>query len=1129
MNSQEYRWQDIQDDHNDRQRPGSGTPGPSGGILKPLLIAISVIALLLLIAIGVAAGGYTYYAARLPSPDELGDRSTPFKSTKILDRNGSLLYEIVDPTGGRRTVVPINRIPIYLQQATIATEDPTFYSNPGFNPFSIARAFWQNMSEGHIVSGASTITQQLAKNLFLTNEVNLDRKIKEAILATELTRRYPKEAILEIYLNEIYYGNLAYGIEAAAETYFAKPAEELTLAECALLAGIPQSPAIHDPYTNLLGAKQRQAVVLQFMVREGYITQKQADAAVQEESHFASPHIQIKAPHFVMYVRELLEERYGTEMLYRGGLQVYTSLDLEMQESAQRILQEHLLSLADRHATNASVVAMDPSTGEVLVMLGSADFYDIDIAGQVNVALRLRQPGSAIKPITYVTALQKGWTAATMLMDKEREFPDGANPPYKPLNYDEKELGPVSLRTALASSRNIPAVETLEFVGIPAMLDTAHRLGISSLDRLDYGLSLTLGGGDVTLQEMTAAYAAFANGGLRVHPATVLRIEDSTGKLIQASPEPPWERVLDPIHAYIITDILADNAARTPAFGATSALKLSRPAAAKTGTTNDYRDAWTVGYTPDLVTGVWVGNSDNSAMEKVSGSRGAGPIWHNFMEAALAQRPVRDFVRPDGIVTAEVCAVSGQLPTEDCPEKRTEIFAEGTEPTEPCSVHRKLRICTVTGLLATEFCPDNVVEEVYYETYPDDFRGWMEEQGLLLPPDQSCTLHTFAIRAKITSPTEGSLIEGPIEIRGSANIPDFDSYVVKYGLGNNPSQWEKIGSRQYAPVENGVLTYWDWDLTQLRSGPVTIRLSVRDRRGNDTEAHLRVTLKVPTPTVPPTPSITPTPTGTHTPTLLPTLLPTATATPSPTTMPSATSTTSPTARVTSTPIPSATPQPSAIPQPTSLPSTTPQPTPLPSPTPQPSATPEPTSTFTPRPTVIPTNTPYPTETPGPVATDTATPTSIPPTPTPSPMSPSPTPEPSNTPTVQPSPTDDSKLTQASGQVDQGIPPHTLQDNLEMQMRPCRVPGSPYHTNLLSLTHRLSGLYVINLHVCIQGLEVVPVIYNDHTSVSYVAPSGDGDVARIRRVDGRALRGTNINSAMTIPELLCYAPGDRPAK
>jgi len=1030
LNSQEYRWQEIQDDHNGRQRPGSGTPGPSGGtpgssggILKLLLIAISVIALLLLIAIGVAAGGYTYYAARLPSPDELGARSTPFKSTKILDRNGGLLYEIVDPTGGRRTVVPISRIPIYLQQATIATEDPTFYSNPGFNPFSIARAFWQNMSEGRIVSGASTITQQLAKNLFLTNEVNLDRKIKEAILATELTRRYPKETILEIYLNEIYYGNLAYGVEAAAETYFGKPVEELTLAESAMLAGIPQSPAIHDPYTNLLGAKRRQAVVLQFMVREGYVTQKQADAAVQEELHFASPHIQIKAPHFVMYVRELLEERYGTEMLYRGGLQVYTSLDLEMQESAQRFLQEHLLSLADRHATNASVVAMDPSTGEVLVMLGSADFYDTDIDGQVNVALRLRQPGSSIKPITYVTALQKGWTAATMLMDVEREFPDGANPPYKPLNYDEKELGPVSLRTALASSRNIPAVETLEFVGLPAMLDTAHRLGISSLDRLDYGLSLTLGGGDVTLMEMTAAYAAFANGGLRVHPATVLRIEDSTGKLIQASPEPPWERVLDPLHAYIITDILADNAARTPAFGANSALKLSRPAAAKTGTTNDYRDAWAVGYTPDLVTGVWVGNSDNSPMEKVSGSRGAGPIWHDFMEAALAQRPVRDFVRPDGIVTAEVCAVSGQLPTEDCPEKRTEIFAEGTEPTEPCSVHRKLRICTMTGLLATEFCPDNVVEEVYYETYPDEFRWWLEEQGLPLPPDHSCTLHTFATRAKITSPAEGSLIEGPIEIRGSANIPDFDSYVVKYGLGNNPSHWQRIGSRQYAPVENSVLTYWDWDLTQLRSGPATIRLIVRDHRGNDAEAHLRVTLKVPTPTIPPTPSITPTPTGTHTPTLLPTLLPTATTTPSPTTVPSVTFTASPTVRATSTPFASATPQPSATlpssptPPPTSLPSTTPQPTPLPSATPQPtslpsatpqpSATPEPTSTFTPQPTVTPTNTPYPTDTPGPAATDTATPTSVPPTSTPLPVSPSPTPEPSNTPTVQPSPTDDS--------------------------------------------------------------------------------------------------------------------------
>jgi len=1037
LETDEYRWKELEDEDNGASGSRNEKQHSRRRLSKPLLVALTIVGLLILAVVAIAAGGYTYYAAGLPSPDELRSRSTSFKSTKLFDRNGVLLYEIVDPIGGRRTEVSIDRIPSYLRQATIATEDPTFYSNPGFNPFSIARALWYNLREGRIVSGASTITQQLVKNLFLSWEETLDRKIKEAILATEITRRYSKDEILEIYLNEIYYGNVAYGVAAAAETYFGKPVEDLTLAECAMLAGIPQSPVIHDPYTNFTGAKRRQTVVLQFMVREGYITQPEADAAAAEELHFVSPRIQMRAPHFVMHIRELLEQWYGTEMLYKGGLQVYTSLDIALQEAAQRIALDHLreLELQDRHATNASVVAMDPVTGELLVMLGSADFYDGTIDGQVNVALRLRQPGSAFKPITYATALQKGWTAATMLMDVERDFPDGANPPYRPVNYDDKELGPVSMRAALATSRNIPAVQALDFVGIPAALKTAHNLGISSLDRLDYGLSLTLGGGDVTLLELTAAYAAFANGGLRVHPASILRIEDSSGKLIQAAPEPPWQRVLDPGHVFIITDILADNVARTPAFGANSALKLSRPAAAKTGTTNDYRDAWTVGFTPDLVAGVWVGNSDNTPMEKLSGARGAGPIWHDFMEEALTVRPARQFESPEGIVTAEVCSVSGQLPTEHCPERRTEVFVQGTEPDEPCSVHRLLRICSVTRQLATEFCPSSLVDEVYFETYPDEYRDWAEKQGMPLPPDQSCALHTFAPRAEITFPEEGTILGGSISIRGSAAISDFESYVVKYGPGHNPSNWETIGSRRYSPVEDGVMVSWDWGSNPPSGGLATIRLAVRDHRGNKAEALTRVRIQVPTATASLTPSVSPTPTGTYTPTPLPTethtptVAPTATYAPSPspsatltapataTARPSATPkakptslpsyTPLPTSTVEPTPPPTVTPMASATPQPTQAPTSTPAPTATAEPSPVPTVTPEPTDTNTPEPTVAPSDTPQPTATLEPTATTEPTLTTLPPTVTPSPVPPTATVKPSDTPEDEPTPTQES--------------------------------------------------------------------------------------------------------------------------
>ena len=687
----------------------AGGPLPAGDWRQPFvkgIVAILVGAgLALFVALGLAVGGYAYIASELPSPEELSVRAETFESTKIYDRNGVLLYEVFDPTGGRRTVVPLEHVPGHIRNATIATEDPTFYANPGFNPLSILRAFWQNLREGGIVSGASTITQQVVKNTFLSPEVTFSRKTKEAILATEITRRYSKDSILEIYLNQNYYGNLAYGIGAASEVYFDKPVGELTLPEAALLAGIPQGPAIYDPYTNLAAAKIRQSIVLDLMAKRGYISSVQARNAKQEELHLAPQTIDMKAPHFVVYVQERLEAQYGTELVYRGGLRVYTSLDMEIQDSAQRIIRERVAELSELDATNAALVALNPQNGQILAMVGSADFYNEDIDGQVNVALRPRQPGSSIKPINYVAAFERGWTAATMIMDIKTQFPDGANPPYEPHNHDNKEHGPVLVRGALARSLNIPAVKTLQFVTLPGMLEMAHRLGITSLSRPDYGLSLTLGGGDVKLLELIGAYAAFANGGRRVAPTPILRIEDSDGRLISDASDEVGQQVLNPRHVYLITSILSDREARLPTYGPNNILELPFPVTAKTGTTDDYRDAWTIGYTPDIVTGVWVGNSDGTPMNRVYGSRGAGPIWHDFMLELLGDRPTRDFAVPEGMVTVEICPVSGKLHTEKCPPGVKEIFVAGTEPQEPCDVHVDVRLCSVSSKRAGAFCP----------------------------------------------------------------------------------------------------------------------------------------------------------------------------------------------------------------------------------------------------------------------------------------------------------------------------------------------------------------------------------------------------------------------------------------
>ncbi len=673
-----------------------------------------------------------------PAPS-LAQPFTLDDSTRIYDRHGRLLYQVVMAREGTHTYVPLEQIPESLREATIAVEDASFYSNPGFDVFAIGRALVQNVQAGRIVAGGSTITQQLARNLYFSPEERAShspwRKVRESILAFRLTRHVGKDKILELYLNQVYYGNLAYGVEAAAQTYFGKSARDLDLAEASLLAGLPQSPAVYDPLANLPAAKQRQRTVLSLMERRDYISQAEVQAAFEEPLRFAEAIFPMEAPHFVVYVRNLLDQQLGAEALEQGGLRVYTSLDLDMQHTAEDIVQRHVASLADHDVSNAALVALDPTTGQILAMVGSANYFAEDIDGAVNMALAPRQPGSSIKPITYAAALSRGYTAATPIADVRASFFTRKGELYVPNNYDAQFRGLVSLRYALGSSLNVPAVRVMDEIGVDMVLRLAHDLGITTLDDIGrYDLSLTLGGGEVRLLDLTAAYAAFASGGVRREPVAVLRVEDSSGHVLYEWEQPPEEHVLSAQVAYLITDILSDNDARMLTFGEYSPLRLSRPAAAKTGTTSDFRDNWTIGYTPDLVGGVWVGNADNRPMHQVSGITGAGPIWHDFIEEALKDTLRQPFSPPEGLVETEVCEPTGLLPGPWCLQPRRELFIAGSQPTTTETYYRALEVCAPTGEPASAACPPEEVVERVFVFPPPEVVPWAREAGLPLAP-----------------------------------------------------------------------------------------------------------------------------------------------------------------------------------------------------------------------------------------------------------------------------------------------------------------------------------------------------------------------------------------------------------
>ncbi len=604
----------------------------------------------------------------LPSPYTIGHTNFPL-TTHIYDRNGKLLYEIYQ--NQNRTPVTLKNLPPYVAQATVAIEDKDFYHHSGIDLLSgILRALKENIFNGKF-QGGSTITQQLVKTALLTPDRTIERKIKEVILALWTERIYSKDQILEMYLNQVPYGGSSYGIEEAAKTYFGIDAKALSLDQAAFLAGLPQAPSIYSPYTNPKAAKDRRNEVLNAMYIQGYINKNTEEKALQEPVNVLPPETSIKAPHFVFYVKSQLEDEYGISTVEQGGLNVTTTLDLDIQKEAEKILKEEIAKVSNLNITNGAILVTQPSTGEILAMVGSVDYFN-SADGAFNVTTALRQPGSSIKPIMYSLALQDGFTAASIINDSPIVFNIPGSSPYAPVNYDSKFHGNVTLRLALANSYNIPAVKTLEKVGVLNFVNFASKMGISTWTTPSrYGLSLTLGGAEVRMTDMATAFGVLANTGYKVPLDYYLKINGANG-FGEKQYHPFKIRELDPGIAYIISDIMSDNFSRQFEFGPNSALEIpGYKVAVKTGTTDDKRDNWTIGYTPDFLVAVWVGNNNNTPMNQqlASGITGAAPIWNRVMSYLLKNYTNGNhwYNQPDDVVT------------KTCYFGKPEYFIKGTE------------------------------------------------------------------------------------------------------------------------------------------------------------------------------------------------------------------------------------------------------------------------------------------------------------------------------------------------------------------------------------------------------------------------------------------------------------------
>lgn len=850
-----------------------------------IMIGIGVLAVLFL---------FVWYSKDLPSPTKVVRRDG--YSSKVYDRNEKVLYDIFNDA--KRDPVSFSDIPDYLKQATIAVEDKDFYKHKGFDPLTPLRII-KNAFYFKKVTGGSTLTQQLTRNVLLSTDRTIHRKIKELILSIQIESKYSKDEILAMYLNEAPYGGASWGVGPAVEQYFGKSVKELNLAESAILAGMPQLPSVYSPYSKTPTAYiDRTSHVLNRMVEDGYISRDLADKTMEEVKNyeFSDKNSTIKAPHFVFWIKEVLAKKYGEEVVENGGLKIITTLDLDLQNEAQKIVTEEIEKTEKIGITNGAALVLDPKTGQVLAMVGSRDYFSDKTDGNFNVITQaLRQPGSSIKPITYLGAIKKGWTAATMIMDTPVVFPgSGGQPNYVPKNYNSKYNGPISLRNSLGNSINITAVKALAFVGVENMLSLSYDMGLSTLEPTKenlskFGLAVTLGGAEVRVIDLASAYTAFANNGERMEAVGILRVEDRDGRVLEEYKPVNGKKVMTPQEAFIISNILSDNSAREMTFGSVNSLVIPNyQVAAKTGTTNEKKDNWTIGWTPGLLTAVWVGNNNGDPMGNlVSGVSGAAPIWKRIMTYQLPKQAKIDFTIPDKIISVEVDRISGYSSHDGFPS-RNEYFIDGTQPTISDPIHLKLKICKGQSGLAP---PDDVASNNYDEKEfflfkendlisTDDKNRWQEgidswisqqpDKDKYNPPTEYCRQGGM-VNVGIDSPTHESTVSSTFDVKITTNSLTKIVEVKLWVDGEEKKVWNE------RPFETKLT---------LTDGPHTLKVRATDRDGNSQERESKIGVNTPW-------KITPTPT------LSPTILLTPTSTP----IPSLSSTPTPTLVPTSAPIP----------------------------------------------------------------------------------------------------------------------------------------------------------------------------------------------------------------------------------
>ncbi|HOF79609.1 MAG TPA: penicillin-binding protein, partial [bacterium] len=760
-------------------------------------------ALILIMAI-IGGIAFLWFSRGLPDPNKLLDRQV-VQSTKIYDRQGeTILYEIHGDQ--KRTLVNLDQIPDHVKQATISIEDKDFYKHGGFSLWAMFRTVVTNVLLGRH-AGGSTLTQQFVKNALLTSEKTYTRKAKELILAYRIEKRFSKDQILQMYLNEIPYGSNAYGVEAASQRYFGKSVNQVNLAEAAILAALPQAPSRYSPYgtgKDMLIARQH--YVLDVMVKQGYISEDEAIVAKNFEVQFKplKENGNMIAPHFVMAIKDQLAEKYGEKMIEQGGLKIYSTLDIEKQKIAEEVLTAQAEKNAKNfNASNAALLSIDAKTGDILAMVGSKDYFNDEIDGQVNLVLRPRQPGSSFKPIVYAAAFMKGYTPRTVLFDVTTNFSLDPDKAYQPSNYNGQEHGPVTMKKALAGSLNIPAVKTLYLAGLDNVLAVAKNLGYTTLtDKSRFGLSLVLGGGEVKLLEHVAAYSAFARDGEMVRPRYILKIEDDRGKVLEET-KVEQQKVLEPQIAREINDILSDNNERAYIFGAKNYLTLNnRSAATKTGTTNDYKDAWTIGYTPSIITGVWVGNNDNKSMSRgADGSVVAAPIWNGYMNRVLSG-PAENFKKPETETTGKA-VLDGVMPTTTAVmiDKVSNLLATSSTPPDMIKEDRYWQGHSILYYINRDdprgSAPNNAAADPQFELWEAGVKNWATKQkfNMAEPPTEKDNLHTIENLPDLTiiSPTAGQRITDnslPVKLKVTAprGVKEVHFYINGLLLKTNSSE-----------------------------------------------------------------------------------------------------------------------------------------------------------------------------------------------------------------------------------------------------------------------------------------------------------------------------------------------------